>query len=139
MPAKSKLKVTPSSGNVFRDLGFSEEEAEHLVIRAARSRLWHRQLHCNQHFIVCQHILSRGVLLRQQPVALRLRLPVLQRLRRGCPMSSVLQRLLPVRNLVQQLSRLLVVGVAQRDQARVSPTDARSGSPFTNRRLRHPS
>jgi len=26
--------VTPSSGNVFRDLGFSEEEAEHLVIRA---------------------------------------------------------------------------------------------------------
>src|SRR5712691_4940297 len=34
MPAKSKLKVTPSSGNVFRDLGFSEEEAEHLVIRA---------------------------------------------------------------------------------------------------------
>ena len=34
MPAKSKLKVTPSSGNVFRDLGFSEEEAEHLAIRA---------------------------------------------------------------------------------------------------------
>jgi predicted XRE-type DNA-binding protein len=26
--------VTPSSGNVFRDLGFSEEKAEHLVIRA---------------------------------------------------------------------------------------------------------
>ena len=34
MPAKRKLKVTPSSGNVFRDLGFSEGEAEHLVIRA---------------------------------------------------------------------------------------------------------
>src|SRR5712691_5964605 len=34
MPAKSKLKVTPSSGNVFRDLGFSAQEAEHLVIRA---------------------------------------------------------------------------------------------------------
>src|SRR6266498_1293298 len=34
MPAKSKLKVTPSSGNVFRDLGFSAEEAEHLLIRA---------------------------------------------------------------------------------------------------------
>ena len=31
---KSKLKVTPSSGNVFRDLGFSTQEAEHLVIRA---------------------------------------------------------------------------------------------------------
>lgn len=34
MPAKGKLKVTPSSGNVFRDLGFSAQEAEHLVIRA---------------------------------------------------------------------------------------------------------
>src|SRR3984893_10988257 len=34
MPAKSKLKVMPSSGNVFRDLGFSAQEAEHLVIRA---------------------------------------------------------------------------------------------------------
>src|ERR1700681_2254734 len=35
MPAKSKLNVTPSSGNVFRVLGFSAQEAEHLVIRAA--------------------------------------------------------------------------------------------------------
>src|SRR5437762_368646 len=34
MPAKSELKVTQSSGNVFRDLGFSDQEAEHLVIRA---------------------------------------------------------------------------------------------------------
>jgi predicted XRE-type DNA-binding protein len=34
MPARNKLKVTPSSGNVFRDLGFSEREAEHLLIRA---------------------------------------------------------------------------------------------------------
>ena len=31
MPAKSKLKVTPSSGNVFRDLGFAEEEANRLL------------------------------------------------------------------------------------------------------------
>ncbi len=29
-----KLKVTRSSGNVFRDLGFSPEEAEHLKIRS---------------------------------------------------------------------------------------------------------
>ncbi len=29
-----KLKVTPSSGNVFRDLGFRREEAEHLLVRA---------------------------------------------------------------------------------------------------------
>lgn len=34
MARKSKLKVTPSSGNVFRDLGFSSEEAEHLLIRS---------------------------------------------------------------------------------------------------------
>jgi predicted XRE-type DNA-binding protein len=34
MRAKDKLKVTPSSGNVFRDLGFPPEEAEHLLIRA---------------------------------------------------------------------------------------------------------
>lgn len=34
MRRNSKLKVTPSSGNVFRDLGFSTEEAEHLLIRA---------------------------------------------------------------------------------------------------------
>jgi predicted XRE-type DNA-binding protein len=29
-----KVKMTPSSGNVFRDLGFSPEEAEHLLVRA---------------------------------------------------------------------------------------------------------
>src|SRR5690348_12610641 len=34
MRAERKLKVTPSRGNVFRDLGFSEVEAEHLAIRA---------------------------------------------------------------------------------------------------------
>jgi predicted XRE-type DNA-binding protein len=34
MPRKNSLKVTPSSGNVFRDLGFSADEAEHLLIRA---------------------------------------------------------------------------------------------------------
>jgi len=28
------LKITPSAGNVFRDLGFSREEAEHLLIRS---------------------------------------------------------------------------------------------------------
>ena len=34
MPRKNRLKVTPSSGNVFLDLGFSAEEAEHLLVRA---------------------------------------------------------------------------------------------------------
>lgn len=34
MPRKSSVKVTPSTGNVFRDLGFPAEEAEHLLIRA---------------------------------------------------------------------------------------------------------
>lgn len=30
----SSLKVTRSSGNVFRDLGFDAEEAEHLLVRS---------------------------------------------------------------------------------------------------------
>ncbi len=30
-----KIKIVPSSGNVFRDLGFSPQEAEHLRIRSA--------------------------------------------------------------------------------------------------------
>jgi len=34
MPRRTRLRITPSSGNVFRDLGFSPEEAEHLSIRA---------------------------------------------------------------------------------------------------------
>lgn len=34
MTRRSSVKVTPSSGNVFRDVGFSAEEAEHLLIRA---------------------------------------------------------------------------------------------------------
>jgi predicted XRE-type DNA-binding protein len=34
MRRKSKVKVTPSTGNVFRDLGFSAEESEHLLVRA---------------------------------------------------------------------------------------------------------
>jgi predicted XRE-type DNA-binding protein len=29
-----RMRITPSSGNVFRDLGFSHEEAEHLKVRA---------------------------------------------------------------------------------------------------------
>ena len=29
-----KLKITPSTGNVFRDLRFRREEAEHLLVRA---------------------------------------------------------------------------------------------------------
>ena len=34
MPPKRRDRVTRSSGNVFRDLGFSAEEAEHLLIRS---------------------------------------------------------------------------------------------------------
>jgi len=30
----TKLKITPSTGNVFRDLGFRREEAEYLLVRA---------------------------------------------------------------------------------------------------------
>jgi predicted XRE-type DNA-binding protein len=28
------VRVTPSTGNVFRDLGFAKEDAEHLLVRA---------------------------------------------------------------------------------------------------------
>jgi predicted XRE-type DNA-binding protein len=34
MAKKNVVRVTPSTGNVFRDLGFSKEEAEHLLVRA---------------------------------------------------------------------------------------------------------
>ncbi len=34
MSRKSNVQITPSTGNVFRDLGFSSEEAQHLLIRA---------------------------------------------------------------------------------------------------------
>jgi predicted XRE-type DNA-binding protein len=32
--ARAKARITRSSGNVFRDLGFGREEAEHLAIRS---------------------------------------------------------------------------------------------------------
>ena len=34
MAKKSAVRVTVSTGNVFRDLGFSKEESEHLLLRA---------------------------------------------------------------------------------------------------------
>src|SRR4051794_32527985 len=34
MAKKSALRVTSSTGNVFRDLGLSKEESEHLLVRA---------------------------------------------------------------------------------------------------------
>lgn len=34
MAKKNAVRVTTSTGNVFRDLGFSKAEAEHLLIRA---------------------------------------------------------------------------------------------------------
>src|SRR4030095_15346301 len=33
MAKTNAVKVTPSTGNVFRDLGFSKEESEHLLVR----------------------------------------------------------------------------------------------------------
>jgi predicted XRE-type DNA-binding protein len=34
MAKKHAVRVTPSTGNVFRDLGFPKEESEHLLVRA---------------------------------------------------------------------------------------------------------
>ena len=33
-PLNRDLRVTPSTGNVFRDLGYREEEAAHLLVRS---------------------------------------------------------------------------------------------------------
>ena len=33
MAKRSAVRVTPSTGNVFRDLGFSKNEAAHLLVR----------------------------------------------------------------------------------------------------------
>ena len=35
MVKKNAVRVTPSTGNVFRDRGCSKEESEHLLVRAA--------------------------------------------------------------------------------------------------------
>jgi predicted XRE-type DNA-binding protein len=34
MAGKNPTRITPSTGNVFRDLGFSKDESEHLLVRA---------------------------------------------------------------------------------------------------------
>ena len=34
MAKRNAVRVTPSTGNVFRDLGFANEESEHLLVRA---------------------------------------------------------------------------------------------------------
>lgn len=34
MAAREPIRVTRSTGNVFRDVGFDSEEAEHLLVRA---------------------------------------------------------------------------------------------------------
>jgi predicted XRE-type DNA-binding protein len=34
MAKRSAVRVIPSTGNVFRDLGFSKEQSEHLLVRA---------------------------------------------------------------------------------------------------------
>ena len=34
MAKNDDLEITPSTGNVFRDLGFPKAEAEHLLVRA---------------------------------------------------------------------------------------------------------
>lgn len=34
MVKKNATRITPSTGNVFRDLGFSKVESEHLLVRA---------------------------------------------------------------------------------------------------------
>jgi len=71
MAKKNAVRVTPSTGNVFRDLGFSKEESEHLLVRA--DLLIHVQ----------KAIASRGLKQAEAAKALRVTQPRISDLLRG--------------------------------------------------------
>ena len=71
MTKKNAVRVTPSTGNVFRDLGFSKEESEHLLVRA--DLLIHVQ----------KAIASRGLKQAEAAKALRVTQPRVSDLLRG--------------------------------------------------------
>ena len=71
MAKKNAVRVTPSTGNVFRDLGFSKEESEHLLVRA--DLLIHVQ----------KAIASRGLKQAEAAKALRVTQPRVSDLLRG--------------------------------------------------------
>src|SRR5438094_7143472 len=71
MAKKNAVRVTPSTGNVFRDLGFSKEESEHLLVRA--DLLIHVQ----------KTIASRGLKQAEAAKALRVTQPRVSDLLRG--------------------------------------------------------
>src|SRR5258706_4912059 len=71
MAKKSAVRVTLSTGNVFRDLGFSKEESEHLLVRA--DLLIHVQ----------KTIASRGLKQAEAAKALRVTQPRVSDLLRG--------------------------------------------------------
>ena len=71
MAKKNAVRVTPSTGNVFRDLGFSKEESEHLLVRA--DLLIHVQ----------KAISSRGLKQAEAAKALRVTQPRVSDLLRG--------------------------------------------------------
>src|SRR5258705_10729587 len=71
MTKKSAVRITPSTGNVFRDLGFSKEESEHLLVRA--DLLFHVQ----------KAIASRGLKQAEAAKALRVTQPRVSDLLRG--------------------------------------------------------
>jgi len=71
MAKKNAVRVTPSTGNVFRDLGISKEESEHLLVRA--DLLIHVQ----------KTIASRGLKQAEAAKALRVTQPRVSDLLRG--------------------------------------------------------
>ena len=71
MAKKNAVRVTPSTGNIFRDLGFSKEESEHLLVRA--DLLIHVQ----------KAIVSRGLKQAEAAKALRVTQPRVSDLLRG--------------------------------------------------------
>ena len=66
-----KLRITPSTGNVFRDLGFSEVEAAHLLVRSDLLIEVHKR------------IVSRRLTQRQAAKLLRVTQPRVSDLLRG--------------------------------------------------------
>ena len=71
MTKNGDIKVTASTGNVFRDLGFSKEESEHLLVRA--DLLIHLQ----------KAIASRGLTQAETAKVLRVTQPRVSDLLRG--------------------------------------------------------
>jgi predicted XRE-type DNA-binding protein len=108
MAKKSAVRVTPSTGNVFRDLGFSKEESEHLLVRA------------DLLIQVQKAIASRRLKQAQAAKVLRVTQPRVSDLLRGR------LDLFSTDALLDMLARLGPRGRGEIEQAAGAPTDSSS-------------